>query len=272
MDAENTDKAGEDIIDESVRFKGTVKDFNARRGFGYIIPEGKGEDDKVFAHWRQIESSDEWPQLKEGQVVEYYLGKKENAKRKSQKQFAAKITLEGGNPVTVSIERNYPNRQQRFSGTVKFFDARKGFGFIKAKEDFSFDGTDFKAGEAKIYIAREDIKTDADIAPNLKDDAEVEFTLYKTDNASSKGSKYGAGDVTKSGGGVFSEDDFATKRTGWPKRRFKNFGGKGKGGGWGKMKGMNMMGAGQMFMMNGMPYMMMPVGGGFGGKRNKKTW
>lgn len=267
MDADDN-KAGEDIIDESVRHKGAVKDFNARRGFGYIIPEGKGEDDKVFAHWRQIESSDEWPQLKEGQTVEYYLGKKENAKRKSQKQFAAKITLEGGNPVTVAIERNYPNRQQRFSGEVKFFDARKGFGFIKPKTDFSFDGSDFKAGEANIYIAREDIKTDADIAPNLKDGADCEFTLYKTDNSSSKGSKYGAGDVTKVGGGVFSEDDFATKRTGWPKRRFKNQG----GGGFGPMKGMKGMGAGQMFMMNGMPYMMMPVGGMGGGRKNKKTW
>lgn len=59
----------------------------------------------------------------------------------------------------------------------------------------------------------------------------------------------------------------ATKRTGWPKRRFKNKGGFGPMKG---MKGMNMMGAGQMFMMNGMPYMMMPVGG-FGG-RKKKTW
>jgi len=266
MDAEN--KAGEDIIDESVRYKGTVKDFNARRGFGYIIPEGKGEDDKVFAHWRQIESSDEWPQLKEGQVVEYYIGKKENAKRKSQEKFAAKITLEGGNPVTVAVERDFPNRQQRFSGEIKFFDARKGFGFIKPKSDFSFDGTDFKAGEANIYIAREDIKTDFDGAPNLKDGADCEFTLYKTDNSSSKGSKYGAGDVTKVGGGVFGEDDMATKRTGWPKRRFKNKGGFGPMKG---MKGMNMMGAGQMFMMNGMPYMMMPVGG-FGGRKNKKTW
>lgn len=273
MDVDSSDKAGEDVIDESVRYKGTVKDFNSRRGFGYIIPEGKTEDDKVFAHWRQIESSDEWPQLKEGQVVEYYLGKKENGKRKSQQRFAAKITLEGGNPVTVAIERNYPNRQQRFQGKVKFFDARKGFGFIRPSADFDFDGSSFKASEAKIYIAREDIKTDADIAPNLKDDADCEFTLYK----STEKEGYGAGDVTKVGGDVFNEDDFATKKTGWPKKRFKNRG----GGGFGPMKGgggMNMGGmmGGQMFMMNGMPYMMMPVGGGGGGGKRwgnkKKSW
>lgn len=270
MDVDASKSAGEDVIDESVRFKGTVNKFDVRRGFGYIIPEGKTEDDKVFAHWRQIESSDEWPQLKEGQVVEYYIGKKEGAKRLSQKKFAAKITLEGGNPVTVAVARDYPNRSQRFQGKVKFFDARKGFGFVRPSADFSFSGTDFKASEAKIYIAREDIKTDADIAPNLKDDADVEFTLYKSPDTekSEKGSGYGAGDVTKVGGDVFSEGDFATKKTGWPKKR--NFGG--KGGGFGPMKGgMNMMGAGQMFMMNGMPYMMMPVGGG-GGRKGKKSW
>jgi len=261
MDVDASNKGGEEVIDESVRFKGTVSKFDVRRGFGYIVPEGKSDDDKVFAHWRQIESSDEWPQLKEGQVVEYYIGKKEGGKRKSQKRFAAKITLEGGNPVTVDTGRNYPNRGQRFQGKIKFFDARKGFGFVKPNEDFSFDGTDFKSGEAKIYIAREDIKTDADTAPNLKDGADVEFTLYKSENG------YGAGDVTKVGGDVFSEGDFFTKRTGWPKkRRFNN------GGGFGKFKGGggNMM-AGQMFMMNGMPYMMMPVGG-FGGKRKGKKW
>merc|ERR1719152_342905 len=267
MDAEN--KAGEDIIDESVRYKGTVKDFNARRGFGYIIPEGKGEDDKVFAHWRQIESSDEWPQLKEGQVVEYYIGKKENAKRKSQKQFAAKITLEGGNPVTVAVTRSFPNRSQRFQGKVKFFDARKGFGFVNPATDFSFDGTAFKASEGNIHIAREDIKTTADIAPSLKDGQEIEFTLFKTEEG-----KYSAGDVTKQGGEAFAEDELATKKTGWPrKRRNQNKGGKGFGGMNKQMQQMMRMmggGGGNMFMMNGMPYMMMPMGGG-NKRRGKKN-
>merc|ERR1711964_123245 len=108
------DASKDDItIDESVRFKGTVQKFDRRRGFGKLIPEGKGDDDAIFAHWRQIESSDEWPALKEGMVVEYYVGTKADAKRKSQKQFAAKITLEGGNPVTCSEERTYPNRARR---------------------------------------------------------------------------------------------------------------------------------------------------------------
>jgi len=250
-------------IDESTRYSGKVLKFDRRRGFGYIVPDGKGEDDKVFAHWRQITSSDEWPSLKEGTQVEYYLASKEGAKRKSQKSFAAKITGPGGVAISVTEEnRTYPNRGQRFQGKVKFFDARKGFGFITPANDFSFDGEDFKSTEAKIYLAREDIKHTSDIAPNLKDDQAVEFTLFKNDDGKSK---YGAADVTKIGGDAFTEEEFATKKCGWPKkRRFNNKGGK---GGFGKMMG----GMGNVFMMNGMPYMMMPMGGGGGGGWKKKN-
>merc|ERR1711900_101986 len=172
-----------------------------RRGFGYIQPDGKEETDKVFAHWRQITSSDEWPSLAEGSQVEYYLTKKENAKRKSQKQFAAKITGPGGVAISVTDDRTYPNRGQRFQGKVKFFDPRKGFGFITPSADFSFNSEAFKSTEAKIYLAREDIKHSSDIAPNLKDDQAVEFTLYKV--AGKDG--HGAADVTKIGGDAFSE-------------------------------------------------------------------
>lgn len=266
MDASNDDGI---TIDESVRFKGTVLKFDRRRGFGKIQPEGKSEEDAIFAHWRQIESSDEWPALKEGMVVEYYVGTKAEAKRKSQKSFAAKITLEGGNPITVAVTRTYPNRAQRFQGKIKFFDARKGFGFVNPASDFSFDGNTFKASEGNIHISREDIKTTADIAPSLKDGQEIEFTIFKTEEG-----KYSAGDVTKQGGAAFTEDELATKKTGWPRRRRNNNrGNKGGNFNFGNKQMQQMMrmmqgGGGNMFMMNGMPYMMMPTGG-FGGRKKK---
>lgn len=263
MDAQS----GEGItIDESVRYSGKVLKFDRRRGFGYIVPDGKGETDKVFAHWRQITSSDEWPSLSEGLQVEYYLGSKADAKRKSQKKFAAKITGQGGTAISVDVGKNFPNRGQRFQGKIKFFDARKGFGFVSPSADFSFNGDDFKSTEAKIHITREDIKHTSDIAPNLKDDQAVEFALYKTEKG------YGAGDVTKVGGEPFTEDEFATKKCGWPRRKFQN-GGKGKGNKGGFSFGAMGGGMPQIFMMGGMPYMMMPMGGGKkkrkGGKKNK---
>merc|ERR1712098_237996 len=142
----------------------------------------------------------------------------------------------GGVAISVSDERTYPNRGQRFQGKVKFFDARKGFGFITPSADFEFNGESFKSTEAKIYLAREDIKHTSDIAPNLKDDQAVEFTLYKQTEKDG----HGAADVTKVGGDAFTKDEFATKKCGWPKRRFNNQGGKG-GKGFGRM---NMGGGG----------------------------
>merc|ERR1712146_106073 len=114
----------------------------------------------------------------------------------------------GGNPVSQADERVFPDRSQRFQGTVKFFDARKGFGFVIPKEDFCFDEQDFVAKKASIYVCREDIKTadSVDTSPSLKDKAEIEFTLYKKADAGK--TKYCAGDVTKVGGEPLTADDF----------------------------------------------------------------
>ncbi|WP_020648917.1 MULTISPECIES: cold-shock protein [Solimonas] len=47
---------------------GTVKWFNDAKGFGFITPEGGGED--LFAHFREIQGSG-FKTLKEGQKVQY---------------------------------------------------------------------------------------------------------------------------------------------------------------------------------------------------------
>lgn len=47
---------------------GTVKWFNNKKGFGFILPEGGGDD--VFVHFSVIEG-DGFKTLVEGQGVEY---------------------------------------------------------------------------------------------------------------------------------------------------------------------------------------------------------
>lgn len=49
---------------------GTVKWFNNAKGFGFIIPEGGGDD--LFAHYSSIEM-DGYKTLKAGQTVSYEL-------------------------------------------------------------------------------------------------------------------------------------------------------------------------------------------------------
>lgn len=53
------------------KVRGTVKWFNATKGFGFIEPSEGGDD--VFAHFSEIDM-DGYKVLKEGQEVEYELG------------------------------------------------------------------------------------------------------------------------------------------------------------------------------------------------------
>jgi CspA family cold shock protein len=48
--------------------QGTVKWFNADKGFGFITPDGNGPD--VFVHYSQIQANG-YRSLDEGQVVQY---------------------------------------------------------------------------------------------------------------------------------------------------------------------------------------------------------
>jgi len=49
--------------------KGTVKWFNAGKGFGFITPEDGGKD--LFVHYSEIKSGGEYATLNDGQEVEY---------------------------------------------------------------------------------------------------------------------------------------------------------------------------------------------------------
>ena len=51
--------------------QGTVKWFNAEKGYGFITPAGGGQD--LFVHFTAIQS-DGYRTLEEGQAVEFEVG------------------------------------------------------------------------------------------------------------------------------------------------------------------------------------------------------
>lgn len=60
---------------------GTVKWFNDSKGYGFITPEGGGED--LFAHYSEIQSSG-FKSLKEGQRVEFEIKQGPKGKQAAQ--------------------------------------------------------------------------------------------------------------------------------------------------------------------------------------------
>lgn len=118
---------------------GVVKFFNGQKGFGFIVRDDGGED--VFVHISAVEQAG-LTGLAEGQPLGFTLVDRGG------KVSATDLKIEG-EPLPVEeraprpaqaggfgggAERGGPQRQltgERASGTVKFFNAMKGFGFIQ---------------------------------------------------------------------------------------------------------------------------------------------
>ena len=120
--------------------KGVVKFFNPQKGFGFIVRDDGGED--VFVHISAVEQAG-LTGLAEGQPLEFTLVDRGG------RISATDLKIEG-DPLPVEdrgpprdrdaggfggpgAARGGPQRQltgEKATGTVKFFNATKGFGFI----------------------------------------------------------------------------------------------------------------------------------------------
>ena len=104
--------------------KGTVKFFNPQKGFGFIVRDDGGED--VFVHISAVEQAG-LTDLADGQPLEFTLVDRGG------RISATNLRIEG-EPMAVERAERGPQRQltgEKASGTVKFFNSMKGFGFIQ---------------------------------------------------------------------------------------------------------------------------------------------
>jgi CspA family cold shock protein len=112
--------------------KGVVKFFNPQKGFGFIVRDDGGED--VFVHISAVEQAG-LTDLADGQPLEFTLVDRGG------RISATNLRIEGepmaversGGGASAGAGGGGPQRQltgEKASGTVKFFNAMKGFGFI----------------------------------------------------------------------------------------------------------------------------------------------
>ena len=110
--------------------QGKVKFFNTQKGFGFIQRDEGGED--VFVHISQVERAG-LEGLAEGQELAF------NLVDRGGKVSAADLQIVG-DVIPVEQKAAGPQREltgEKATGTVKFFNTMKGFGFITrdGKED-----------------------------------------------------------------------------------------------------------------------------------------
>ena len=111
--------------------QGKVKFFNAQKGFGFIQRDEGGED--VFVHISQVERAG-LEGLAEGQELQF------NLVDRGGKISAADLQVVGD---VIPVQQKAAGQQRQLTGekatgTVKFFNGMKGFGFITrddGKED-----------------------------------------------------------------------------------------------------------------------------------------
>ncbi|MAY20478.1 MAG: cold-shock protein [Erythrobacteraceae bacterium] len=103
--------------------KGVVKFFNGQKGFGFIQQETGGED--VFVHISAVERAG-LEGLAEGQELEFNLVDRGG-------KISAQDLQVVGDVIAAPQAGGPPKREltgEKATGTVKFFNAMKGFGFL----------------------------------------------------------------------------------------------------------------------------------------------
>lgn len=197
--------------EKQTKHKGKVVEFKSRNGFGFVQPEDSDVGDKLFVHWKEIQTDDQWPCLKAGMDVEFQV-KEANGKKQ-----CVNVTAVGGDKVHVGDDdtKKY-DMSTKYSGKVKFFDTKKGFGFITPDPDneIEWEGKTVKKEEG-IYVPREEIYTD-DEPPAMNEGCHVEFNVYSGERG------LGAGKVAMVGGGKIEykpENDRKRRRVYTPNRR-----------------------------------------------------
>ena len=105
--------------------KGTVKFFNGQKGFGFIQQDGGGED--VFVHISAVERAG-LEGLAEGQELEFNLVDRGGKISAQDLQVVGDVIAAPQQQEAAAPKRELTG--EKATGTVKFFNAMKGFGFL----------------------------------------------------------------------------------------------------------------------------------------------
>jgi cold shock CspA family protein len=157
--------------------------------------------------WKDIKSDDRFPSLNKDMQVEFALGKKKAGNRAQ--VFAKQVSLPGDQQVSVQDESDankefIGDQSSRYTGHLKFFSPKHGFGYIKIDEGQGID--DDVTNELRVETS--EVNSGGRHPRHMKDMA-VEFGIWKT-----KKDKHKAYNMTLPGGEPFSAEQVENRSGG----------------------------------------------------------
>jgi len=196
-------------VDVNARYTGTVSFFQKWKGYGFIevAEAGVVPQDKLFVHWKNIQSEDRFPALVKGLEVEFGVIKAQDWGRTTIR--ATKVTLVGGTSIAMqedvdSQEKTFVGGQHlRYTGTLKFFNPRRGFGYVTMDQGYDVDAS----VPLDLRVEREEVNAGGQ-RPMPMQNLAVEFGIWITDRQ-----KHKVYNMTLPGGHPLSQDALENRIT-----------------------------------------------------------
>lgn len=144
-------------FDSEARYRGSVEFFSKLKGYGFIVMAEKGlvPNDKVFVHWRSIDTNDRYALLRKGMEVEFGIHIVEGGEIRHR---AKQVSEVDGAPLQVQDSLDSEMKQflggenLRYTGRLKFYDPKAGYGYITLDPGFAIglDGVDIRVERAEV--------------------------------------------------------------------------------------------------------------------------
>mmetsp|Transcript_109010 Transcript_109010/g.348015 ORF Transcript_109010/g.348015 Transcript_109010/m.348015 type:complete len:244 (-) Transcript_109010:156-887(-) len=169
------------VATPGVTYTGTVMAYYKFQGYGFITPDQAGviPNDKVFVFWKNINSTDRYPALLKDAKVQFTIAEVE---KQGVKTLQAENVCEvGGGAITIQDETDAKKvfvggQNLRYTGTLKFFLPKQGYGYIKIDPGYQYD----KEGVPEEIRAEAAEMNCGGQNPGYAEDLKVEFGIWVT--------------------------------------------------------------------------------------------
>lgn len=171
-------------LDRQARYAGTVAAYWKWKGYGFIRPDEDSlvPDSWLFVHWSNIQSDDRYPSLVKGMRVEFGMMKWKEIRRNFTTLRAKYVTLEGGSMIAVqddidSAKKTFVGGQAaRYTGTVKFYSPKGGYGYVRTDEVFGLD----PSVPTELRVEEQEVNAGGRKPNQWLDGLRVEFGIWIT--------------------------------------------------------------------------------------------